>query len=259
MYSSRLGLVGRLVVALLAVFMLGAVAASAAWAEEAPRWKVGGVILKKNETKAITVKPFSKTIVLGVPKLSQTITCEEVKVKAGAFIAGSEPGEPGTSTSTDEFSKCTQTGNGSEPGCKVKEPIVTEPVRSELVENIKLTTYLTEFDPTAGSETNFVIVKYEGSCLLKEAPIKGLVVGSNYTDPTVAEGKEEPVGPSSTRKEYKSFLIKFPDEEKKIWLWEKGVHKEFEYTPLKFTSDEATLTGTVLVLLASGGEYGAEG
>ncbi len=56
MQSTRLTRVGRLLLVLLMVFAFSAVTAAVAQAEGAPRWKVEGKVLGKNETREITAK-----------------------------------------------------------------------------------------------------------------------------------------------------------------------------------------------------------
>jgi len=262
MRSSRLGLVGRLVVALLAVFALGAVVASAAWAEEAPHWTIEGTALKKNETREIKAEAVNGGLTLGIAALGTNIHCNKAKVATGAVLAG---GEPGTSNSVSEFEECTQTGNGSPTACEVKEgKIVTNPIRAELVMNTELTSYLIEFVPASGEE--FVTIKFKGTCTLKEAIVKGLVLASVYTDPTTDGGKNEPAGPSTP--ENTSFLLRFPDEpaSKEVWLWKENskgeiLHEVFKPATLltSVAGDAATLTGEILISLTSGKKYGARG
>jgi hypothetical protein len=260
MQSDRFTRVGRLVAALLAVFAFGAIAATAAQAEEAPHWVVEGNKLETNKTREITIKAFEGTahpLILGSELLGVkvTIECHLAKAAKGAFLAG---GEPGTGELSSEYSDCAQTGNGS--SCKAEEPIKVNPVRFEIVVNTKLTTYLVEFDQ-AKTET-FVTLKFTGTCLVNETPVKGLVAGSLCTDPTVT-GKAEEEAYKETP-EYSSFLVRFPDPATKIWLWKGGVHEEHTITPLTFDGEPAKLEGAGLVLLARNGvstgeNYGIRG
>jgi hypothetical protein len=126
-----LALIGRLVMALLAVFAFGAIAATAAQAEEAPHWFVEGKALETNKTREITTKAYNGTkepITLSgeIKGAKATVECKLAKTAKGGFLAG---GEPGTAEFTSEFSDCTQTGNGIAP-CTVEEPIVVKPVRA---------------------------------------------------------------------------------------------------------------------------------
>jgi hypothetical protein len=262
MKPSRLGLVGRFALALLAVFAFGAVVASAAWAEEAPRWKIEGTTLGENQTAEIVSKipethgAITEPISLEGDGLK--IICESTKFKAGAFLAGSAVGEPGKAYLTSEFSKCTITGNNKEGTCKVKEPIVTKAVRAELVMNTELTHYLLEFDPVAGTVFANIEMANASECKFANIEVKGLVIGSSYTDPAITGLPPELVGPSTPASA--SLLVVFPDVVEKVWLWKGGVHEEFKPTELNILgTNKATLKGEVLVALASGKKYSISG
>jgi|SRR5579863_3201909 len=131
MNTSRLSMVGRVVLALLAVFLLGGLAASAAQAaEKSLRWKVEGNELKANETREITVTRWSanpatpEPLILSLGKM--VIKCEMATTVAGkSFLANEKIGTTSRaiSVSQPEFSKCTQEKNGTEPACRVEEPI----------------------------------------------------------------------------------------------------------------------------------------
>jgi hypothetical protein len=264
MKSSRLARLGRLVVALLSILALGAVVVASAQAAptEGPFWKVGGKRLNANETREITVKAFEGTknpIVLEAEllKIKAKIECKLAKVASGSFFAG---GAPATSREVAEFSDCEVVNNGS--GCKVKEPIKTEPIRNELVYNDEAKTVgekiLVEFDPEAGTEAKFVTVLFEGAkCVVKETEVgKGLVLGESFTDPTTDGGVEEQVTLKTA--EQTSTLVKFPDAEKSVYLLKGTTLELVEIKPFKAFESEAKLTGTVLVLLTSGEKYGVE-
>jgi hypothetical protein len=264
MKSSRLARLGRLLVALLSVFALGAVVVASAQAAptEGPFWKVNSSRLKANETREITVKAFEGTknpIVLEAEllKLKAKVECKLASVAKGSFFAG---GAPATSREIAEFSDCEVVNNGS--GCKVKEPIETKPVRNELVYNDEAKTVgekiLVEFDPEAGTEAEFVTLHFEGAkCVVKETTVgKGLVLGESFTDPTTDGGKEEQVTLATA--EQTSTLVKFPDAEKSVYLLKGTTLELVEIKPFKAFESEAKLTGTVLVLLASGEKYGVE-
>ncbi len=253
MRISRLGLVGRVVLALLAVFAFGVVAATAAQAEKAARWTVEGKILGAGETKEITAKADG-AITLSVPNAATTITCTETKVAAGAKLIGSAEGEPGTTESVNEFSKCTVKGNGS--ACKeVEEPIVTKPTIAELVLSANKSTILVEFKPKEGE--SFTTIKFKEGCTEKKVEVRGGVVGSVYTDPEIT-GKEAELVLASNTDLLTSWLIKFPDAAEKIWLVKGGVGSEVAAPTLKYGTNAATLEGAVLISLKNGGIYGAE-
>lgn len=264
MKSSRLVRLGRLLAALFAVLALGVVVIASAQAAptEGPIWKVNGKPLNTNETREITVKAFEGTknpIKLEATLLGITakVECKLAKVAPGSFLAG---GAPGTSREVAEFSDCTTTNTGKE--CKVKEPIKTEPIKNELVYNDEAKTpgedILVEFDPLAGTEAKFVTLFFEGEhCILTETEVgKGLVIGEAFTDPTVDEGKEEQITLKTTPVEQTSSLVKFPDAATSIYLLTGTTLGLVEVKPFKAFGNEAKLTGTVLVLLASGEKYG---
>lgn len=274
MKLSRLARLSHLLVAMLAVFAVGAITAASAAAEtKGPFWTVeGGRKLEANQTREITVRAYEGTKnpirleseLLGVKGI---VSCHLASVAKGSFLAG---GVPGTANETAEFSDCTTEKNGE--GCKVVEPIRTEPIRGELTVSDEGghfgNSILVEFDPAAGTEAKFVTLTFEGAkCVLKTTEVgKGLVVGAAYTDETTPK----PVQTTGTP-EAASGLVKFPvetnaEEEKEgkkikylsIYLWKGTAFELFRVTPFKAFSSEAKLTGTVLVLLTNGGNYGQE-
>ena len=146
MQPHRLTRLGSLTLALLALLAFGATTAATAQAEEAPFWSIKGTRLAAGETHFITAKSYRETSVSS-PTLGITTSCPTVKLKEGVLL-GSNAGEPGTNDEVIEFEGgCTVTGNGAV--CKVDEPIVTRPVKSELVESEKgeKGSLLTEFFP----------------------------------------------------------------------------------------------------------------
>jgi hypothetical protein len=244
----------RFVVALLAVFMLlGAMVASVAQAEteptRAPVWTVNKTILGENVTKELTAKATENLVLTGA---AVTVTCEEGNLAKGSFIAN-EGGANGQAitVSTAEFKKCKVTGNGTK--CtKVKEPIVTKPIRSEFVLNDLEpgigNKILVEFDPRSGKE--FVELRFEGEeCKFANTEVTELVIALLWNDPATKELElGEPL-------EEKSYIIKFPDEPKSVYLWSLA-NKKFElFTPtlLKAFTEKVKLTGQLLILLATNG------
>ena len=186
MQSSRVRL---MLVALLGVFAFSAVAAAAAQAEEAPFWSIGGTRLAEGKTHYITAKVYNVTgneegFTLR-SESGQVVHCPFIKLKEGVLL-GSKEGNPGTNDEVIEFfgekgKECTVTGNGSP--CAPVEPIVTNSVKSELVESEKSTTaaLLVEFFTTSGP---FVTLKFVGSgCLVKETQVSGKVAGEVREDP----------------------------------------------------------------------------
>ncbi len=264
MKSTRLVRLGRVMAALLAVFALGAVAVASAQAAptEGPFWKVNGKRLSANETKEITEKAYEGTknpikLEAELLGIKAKIECKLASVAKGSYLSG---GAPATSRTVAEFADCETVNFGS--GCKVAEPIKTEPIRSELVYNDEAKTVgekiLVEAEPEAGTEAKLVTLRLEGAkCVVKETEVgKGLVLGESFTDPVTDGGKEEQATLKTS--ESTSFLIRFPDAEKSIYLLKGATLELVEIKQFKAFGNEATLTGTVLGLLTSGEKYGVE-
>ena len=250
MQSSRVRL---MLVALLGVFAFSAVAAAAAQAEEAPFWSRAGTRLAKGETHYITAKKYNKfTLMTG----GKAITCENIRLKEGVLL-GSNAGEPGTNDEVIEFFEgCKVTGKvGAKTieKCKVKEPITTENVKSELVETVQGATgsLLTEFFPEKGER--FTTIKFEveaGGFCPPETAVEGSVAGQVRADPNKPPELGELITLQTTKKEATSWLLNFPEVQiKTAWLIKAGVGKEVKIG-LKSVTEEASLEGTALVLLA---------
>jgi hypothetical protein len=269
MQSSRLARLGRLLVALLAMFAFGVITAATAAAEtRGPFWTVEGRKLEANETSEIAVKAYEGTknpikLEAELLGIKAKVECKLAKVAPGGYIAG---GVPGTAEEFAEFSDCETINNGS--GCKVKEPIRTEKIRAELVvsdENGRFGRYiLVEFDPATGTEGKFVELEFEGSgCIDKTTEVgKGLVVGSAYKDPGSGTPTEE--AETNNTSQAASYVVKFPDEfpenggVKSVWLFKNNIFELIKITPFKAFGNEAKLTGIVLVSLVNGKKYGQE-
>ncbi len=249
MQSSRVRL---MLVALLGVFAFSAVAAVAAQAEEAPFWSVGGARLAAGQTHYITAKTYNVTgqtegFTLKA-ETGQTVHCSTIKLKEGVLL-GSNAGNPGTNDEVIEFSGgCTVINNGTP--CEVEEPIVTNSVKSELVESEKSTTaaLLVEFFTTSGP---FVTLKFKGTgCILKETAVSGKVAAEVREDPnngTLGAVVKLP----NEKKEAKSWLLNFPTTPiKHVWLIKSEVGEETKIELVSF-SEKSTLTGTALILLAN--------
>ena len=253
MQSSRVRL---MLVALLGVFAFGAVAAAAAQAEEAPFWSIAGARLEEGKTHNITAKVYNVT---GQPTgftlkaaTGQTVKCPFIRLKEGVLL-GSKAGNPGTNDEVIEFfgetaNPCTVEHNGTP--CTVKEPIVTNPVKSELVESEKSTTaaLLTEFFPASGP---FAQLVFEGTgCITKETTVSGKVAGEVREDPnngTLGGVVKLP----NEKKEAKSWLLNFPQVAiHHVWLIKGGLGEETKIELVSF-GEESTLSGTALILLAN--------
>jgi hypothetical protein len=250
MQSSRVRLI---LVALLAMFTFSAVAATAAQAEEAPFWSREGIRLGAGETHYITAKKYSEKFTL--KSAGHTIECNNVRLTENSaqrsVLIGSAAGNPGTNLEVIEiFEGCKVTGNGA--NCKIKEPIVTNPVKSELVETEKgeKGSLLTEFTPAKG--VTFVTLKFEGSeCKVKETAVAGAVAGQVRVDPNKPPELGELVSLPNGKKEGTSWLINFPAVAiKEVWLIKEGVGSQVKIEELQAFTEIATVEGTVLVLLA---------
>ena len=253
MQSSRVRL---MLVALLGVFAFGAVAAAAAQAEEAPFWSIAGARLEEGKTHNITAKVYNVTGQQAGFTLKaltgQTIICPFIRLKEGVLL-GSKAGNPGTNDEVIEFfgetgNPCTVANNGT--GCKIKEPIVTNPVKSELVESEKSTTaaLLVEFFTTSGP---FAQLIFEGTgCIDKETTVSGKVAGEVREDPnngTLGAVVKLP----NEKKEAKSWLLNFPTTAiQHVWLIKGGLGEETKIELVSF-GEESTLSGTALILLAN--------
>jgi hypothetical protein len=136
------------------MFALSAIATTAAQAKAGPFYKIGGIRLaagEKEEISATAQKPFILSAT-GV-----TITCQKIKVKAGAEIIGSSGTNSSTSKETIEFEECVLKGNGIR--CRLpiadKGVITTESVKNTLdypkKTPAKGDSKLVLFQPQAGS------------------------------------------------------------------------------------------------------------
>jgi hypothetical protein len=257
MQSSRVRL---MLVALFGVFALSALTAVAAQAAEAPRWTVAGKTLGAGETHYLTAKIYTtkETPKLKLTAAGRTITCLAVRLNSTTpgVIIGSSAGNAGTNLEVVEFfGNCKVEGNGTK--CNIEEPIVTSPVKSEGVETEGAKpaeskgSLLTLFTPVEGS--TFVTLHFKaetgGSCTLTETKVTGKVAAQVRKDPENGE-LGELVELGQTPVEAKSWLLHFPSAAiKKVTTIRKGEVAE-EAVKLTAFSEEATLEGGILILLA---------
>jgi hypothetical protein len=239
MQSSRVRL---MLVALLGVFAFSAVATAVAQAEteEAPFWSINKVRLGAGETHYITAKineegGAGKTIKLTAGTTS--VTCKKLKLAEGVLL-GSAVGNPGTNDEVIEFSECAVAGNGAK--ClKVKEPIVTNSVKSELVLDVAThEKLLVEFFTEKGPFVKLIFAGVAGNekCTIGETSVEGNVAAEVLSDPTNTG---------------KSYLLNFPATPIKEVLLVKNSTTEVKKIELRAFSEEASLTGTALILLAN--------
>jgi hypothetical protein len=241
---SRFRVIG---VALVAVFAFGVVAASA---QAVPFWTIGGTRLEAGQTHNVTAKLFSAEATLTTPEAGITISCKSATLgaKTGVLL-GSNEGEPGKNNEVAVFKTCTTTGNGE--GCEVEEPITTNPLVSELVENVEKKEagkkLLVEFFPEVAAN-GFVELKFKGAkCRITPTKVNGSTAAEVLTDPS--EGVVE-LGQTATQAT--SWLFKFPKVAvKEVWLVTNGTGTVKKKVGLEAFGDESTEEATVLVLLAN--------
>jgi hypothetical protein len=252
MKLSRMQLV---LVALLGVFAFSAVAAAAAQAEEAPFWSVGGTRLGAGETHYAVGKKYSEKFTLTTA--GHSVECNNVRasesVSQRTALSGSAAGNSGTGLGVLEiFEGCKVTGNGTK--CKIVEPIVTNPLKVELVETEKgeKGSLLAEATPAKG--VTFATLKFEaetgGECKVKETAVTGAVAGQVRVDPNKPPELGESVSLPNGKKEGTSWLINFPATSiKEVWLIKEGTGSLVKLEQLTSFSEESTIEGTGLVLL----------
>jgi hypothetical protein len=242
-------------VALLALFALGVVA-SAAQAEEAPSFTVGGTRLVANKTHNIdarAVKPFELTNASG-----DNVSCQKLGTEE-AVLLGSNPGSPGKDNEVVVFSECELVSGNGAPKCKlassengaVTTVVKTEPLKSEQVESVvsgtKGNQLLEEFFPAKGGV--FVTLFFTGECQAAAEKVSGQVVGESLLDNGTETGKVE-LGQAP--QERTSWLVKFPKPAiASVWLINGSGVGKVSKTELTAFGEVSTQVGTSLVLLAS--------
>jgi len=246
--------------ALLAVFALGAAIASAAQAETAPSFTVGGTRLIAGKTHNIDIKA-TKPFVLTNPATGLEVKCTGVSTEKGVLL-GSNPGNPGRDNEILVFSGCKlEKGNGA-PECHLAASaggaetttITTNPIVSEQVENVVSSTkgnqLLEEFLPAPTANGVFVTLFFGPAvppCTVLEAPVEGSVAGEALLD-NAGAGKIE-LGQAP--QERTSWLSNFPATPiTQVWLISSGVGKIQKVGQTAF-SLESIQAGQALILLAN--------
>jgi hypothetical protein len=250
-----------MLVALLATFAFGAVAAAAAQAEimEAPSWTVEGHRLGLNshgepETRNITAKIYSANFKLEAG--GTAITCTALSLEEGVIL-GSELGLPGKNDEVIQFTGCTTTL----AGCEIPEgKILTLPVKSELVEDETGKSLVIEFFPNKGTKFTTITLKAKPgeTCSKATDVVEGQVAGEVRADPIKSPELGKLIELGQTHEEAKSWLINFPSVPiKKVCLKSVATEKckVVELETLTFNVLEAKLTGTALVLLSNEGSW----
>jgi len=232
--------------ALLAVFALSAVMSSAAQAETAPFFTINGTRLAAGKTHNIDAraKPGGGGFALTVTGTGVSVTCTEFSIEKGVLL-GSNAGQPGKDNEIAKFGNCSAAGNGSE--CKVKQPIKTNPLSSELVESASGTQLLEEFKPT--TPPVFVVLEFEKCTVVNGAVSAEGSAAAEYRLDNVGEGKVE-LG--QTPEEATSWIVKFPATPiTSVLLINSSGTRESTTVGLTVATIASTLEGSVLTLLAN--------
>ena len=235
--------VRSILLSLVAVMLVGAVAALAASAAIEFKWKVGGAELKSGESKEFTVNNDSKKfdahleVFGGVESL---LLSTSVKVEPGAKIIG---GVPGTNEETVVFSgvtadlpaNCAILQNG------VAGTVKTTPIKTEIVEGAIAGVGNSEVDIlfTPKTGTTFATFEYTGaSCGLNGvvAPVTGSVLALAL--PQKTEVLRQNLVFEANTKEYHNRA------------------GTFAKAKLELAREPATITGLVLVILNSDQVFG---
>jgi hypothetical protein len=227
--------------------------AEVAEASAAPYWTVGGTRLVAGKTHNFDAKAKASFVLTsGAGK----VTCTGLGTVNGVLL-GSNFGTNGTAGQVSVFSGCSLTGNGSachlaptEGSAETTTVITTNPTRSEQVENVVGTKagskLLEEFYP-ASKAAGFVKLNFGGECTLKST----IVSGSSVAEVVLDNASEGSIELGQTPQERTSWLLRFPATPiTKVWLVSGGVGKDVE-TGVTAFGEEATQTGTALLLLAS--------
>jgi len=232
-------------VALLPALVLGVVVTSGAQAATAPFFTIGGTRLVAGKTHNFDARAVS-TFTLSAPSLGLTIECSSFRTIMAAML-GSNAGLPGKEVEIGLFTNCSMTGLGA--GCKVTEPIETNPLTSQLVEIAGTKEPLgEEFKPTSGKVVG--VLKFEGAeCILNEAAIEGEVATQTLTD----NSKEEAVELGQKAGEAPSWLAKFPAATITgvLSVNTKGEKQSHKLQELTIIGEPLSLEGTELILLAN--------
>jgi len=282
--SSEMKRIRILTLAVLAVFALGAITATAAQAEKGPFWKIcqkhaGGKFkdstcktegapnefeslrLLKGETEGITAKASKAFTLTGA---GIAIKCTKLHLEPGATINGSTGANFGFSQEVILFEGCTVEKNGEpcepysekEAGKKELGKIRTEPVENKLdFETGKLKIgekLLLLFQPNKNNKEKavFVKVKFTGAgCKAPGVAVEGSVAGEAWQ-----EGKAATLG---SEKLTVINEVNFPKTQIKVdWLEEEGIKKEVK-VKLTIAGLAAELEGRAEIELANKQDWGA--
>jgi len=254
----RIRLIG---VALLALFAFGG-AASAAQAETAPSFTIGGTRLIAGRTHNFDARQFgAHNFILSVPGLSLKVECTGLSTEEGVLL-GSNPGKPGRDNEIVVFSGCKlKEGNGA-PNCELTTvshgavgttTLKTNPLVSEQVETVESghvgKQLLEELLPAPAFSPQFIVLNFGGTgCTLFQGAVQGSVAAENLLDNT-SEGKIE-LGQAP--QERTSWLLRFPETPiTEVWLISGEGAGKGQEDKLESFGTSAIVSGVALVLLVS--------
>jgi hypothetical protein len=248
-------------VVLLAVLSLGAVLASGAQAESAPFFTIQGNRLAAGRTHNLDARATANFILTDAVGSSK-ITCTGLGTVGGVLL-GSNAGTQGSANQVTVFFGCTLKGNSANEKCHLAptegsaektEVITTEPIKSELVENVEVggtragKKLLEVFSPISKAK-GFVKLNFGGECTLKSTIVAGSTVAEVVLDTAGTTGGNVELGQPAV--ERTSWKIRFPATPiKEVWLVSNGVGKKVE-TGQEAFNEESIQEGTALTLLAS--------
>jgi hypothetical protein len=215
-------------IALLTICALGVVIASAAQAESAPFFSIGGTRLVAGKTHNITVRATANFMLVTT---NSEIECTEIGTEK-AVLLGSNSGEPGRDSEVVKLEGCALSGNGEEcflspvaHGSKATGTITTAPLRSEQVERVnggtRTNRLAEEFSPASGS--TLATLTFGGKCTAYETQLTGQVAAEILLD-NAGLGRVE-LG--QTPEQAASWILNFPRGVliKEVWLVSNGTGK----------------------------------
>jgi hypothetical protein len=230
----------------IAMLLIGTIAATAALAVEGPFWKVGGSRLISGETRAIIGTAATNQVLTAG---SVKVTCTKVALGGSHELQGSTSDNRGFSDEILEFKGCSVAGDGE--GCKLKgEEFKTDELLGELVwpggkREGKL---LFHFEATSGKD--FAPLHLE-NCKSKATE---LVEGKTTFDGVICEawsGKkviEEGHEPGATR------TIEVNCPEKNLTVSDLEVNGNLTEKPGEIDFEEAVATLSGRIALEVGGK-----
>jgi hypothetical protein len=229
--------------ALIAVFALSVVAATAAQAEEGPFYKATGKRLAAggkiniSTSKAVSVGGFK------LKSLGIAITCTTATISKGGNIKGSTGANDGTSEETLTFGGCTVEKNG-EP-CKVEgEKVTSKSLENSLIyeKETRKGKILVVFKPV--TPPVFAVVKFEGAgCKVASINVEPATKGGGVIGEAWSGGKAIEVGKEPA--EAKVGEVNFPATAiKEGFLEKEGALTKVAGGLIVTGGVAATLTGT---------------